>query len=312
MTAHVAAGESRTGLGIAAMIAGIFCMASMDAMAKWLGEGYPVAQVVFFRGLFGLLPVLLLAQWSGGLRLLLPGRPWVHVMRGGLAAAAIFSFFTALQYMPLAEAWAIGFCAPLVVTALSRPLLGEPVGWRRWLAVGVGFLGVLIVVRPGLAAFQPASLLVLVTAVCYGLIMITARKYAATESTPALVFYTTLTPMLLGAAMLPVEWTTPAGLDWVRFVVLGLLGGSAMLLLTQAFRLAPAAVVVPFDYTALIWSTGWGWLIWNDWPDTYDWLGAAVVVGAGLYVMHREARLRRRAAQADALRASEETSTSSG
>lgn len=312
MTAAAVAGANRTGLGIAAMTAGIFCMATMDAMAKWLAESYPVMQVVFFRGLFGLPPVLLLARWSGGLRLLRPGRVWVHVVRGCLSGGAIVCFFTALRSVPLAEAWAISFCAPLIVTALSRPLLGESVGWRRWLAVAVGFLGVLIVVRPGMAAFQPASLLLLVAATCFALVLITARRFAASESTPALVFYTTLIPMLLAAAVLPAQWTAPATLDWPAFMLLGALGGVAMLLLTQAFRLAPASAVAPFHYTALIWSTGWGWVIWGDWPDAFDWLGAAVVVAAGLYVAHREARATRRTAQPKAVRASAGTTGSSG
>lgn len=293
MTATAAPAQERAGLGIAAMTAGIFCMASMDAMAKWLGESYPVAQVLFFRGLFGLPPVLLLAQWSGGLHLLRPNRPGLHAVRAVLAAAATFCFFTALRSMQLAEAWAVGFVVPLLVTALSVPLLGETVGWRRWSAVAVGFMGVLIVLRPGLGTFNPAALLVLVTAVCYALIMLTARRYAASESTPAMVLFTTVGPLALASLFLPTQWTPPEGLDWLRFVVLGLLGGMAMLLLTQAFRLAPAAVVAPFDYTALIWSTAWGWLIWGDWPDAWAWVGAAVIIVAGLYVLHRETRLRR-------------------
>jgi drug/metabolite transporter (DMT)-like permease len=312
MSAPAAAGAQRAGAGIAAMTAGVFCLASMDAMAKWLGESYPVIQVIFFRGLFGLPPVLLLAQWSGGLRLLRPGRVWVHLVRGCLSGGAIFCFFVALQSVPLAEAWAISFCGPLIVTALSRPLLGESVGWRRWLAVAVGFLGVLIVVRPGMAAFQPASLLLLVSTTCFALVLITARRFAASESSPAMVFYTTLIPMLLAAAILPAQWTAPTGPDWLAFVLLGSLGGMAMLLLTQAFRMAPAGAVAPFHYSALIWSTGWGWLIWGDWPDAFDWIGAAVVIGAGLYVAQREARLGRRAAQPEAVRASAGTAGCKG
>lgn len=295
MTSPVLARENRAGVGIATMLCGVFALATMDAMAKWLSESYPIAQVVFFRALFAIPPIMILAHLSGGVRTaVVTRRPWIHVARGILAALAIFAFFTSLRFMPLAEAWAIAFAAPLIVTALSHPLLGEKVGWRRWAAVAVGFLGVLVVVRPGMATFQPAALLALVTAFGYGLILITARKYAPSESTAALVFYTTVIPLAVAAVFMPTHWQTPAPSDWPIFVGMGLLGGVAMLLLTQAFRLAPAAIVAPFDYTALIWSVGWGWLIWRDLPDTYGWTGAALVVLAGLYVVRRETRLARR------------------
>ncbi len=294
MSALTAAQEGRNnGLGILAMVAGIFCMATMDALAKWLGESYSLSQIVFFRALFAIPPVLILAHFSGGLRLLKTQRPMVHIFRGVCTAVAIFSFFASLRVLPLAEAWAIAFAAPLIVTALSMPLLGEPVGWRRWSGVLIGFLGVLIVVRPGMTAFQPAALLALATAVGYALVMITGRKYATTESTAALVFYTTLIPLALAGTVLPMNWQTPVGGDWALFVILGTLGGLAMLLLTQAFRLAQAAVVVPFDYTAMIWSVAWGWLLWRDLPDAMAWAGAALIIVSGLYVAHREAQLRR-------------------
>ena len=192
--------------------------------------------------------------------------------------------------MPLAEVWTIALAAPLLVTALSVPLLREPVGWRRWSAVLVGFAGVVVVVQPGMAAFQPAGLFALLTAGCYALILVTARKYAESESAPALVFWSTVVPAVLAGALLPFQWTAPAAGDLHWFVIVGVLGGGAMLFLTQAFRLAPAAVVAPFDYTAVIWSVAWGWLIWADVPRPTTWAGGALIVGAGLYVMHREAR----------------------
>lgn len=294
MTVSTANQESRNNtLGILAMVAGIFCMSTMDALAKWLGESYSLSQIVFFRTLFAIPPVLVLAHFSGGLRLLKTRRPLVHLFRGICAGVAAFAFFASLRVLPLAEAWAIAFAAPLIVTALSGPMLGEPVGWRRWSGVLLGFLGVLIVVRPGMEAFQPAALLALATAVGYALVMITGRKYANTESTTALVFYTTLVPLALSASVLPLHWQTPEGGDWALFIILGTLGGMAMLLLTQAFRLAQAAVVVPFDYTAMIWSVGWGWLLWRELPDTVAWIGSGLIVLSGLYVVQRESQLRR-------------------
>lgn len=282
--------------GIVAMVAGIFCLATMDALAKYLGETYPIVQIVFFRSLF-VLPMAVVMAWlsAGGLASLKTRRPWVHLVRGVLTTAAIVTFFTALRFLPLAEVWTIAFASPLLVTALSVPVLGEPVGWRRWSAVLVGFAGVLIVVQPGMSAFQPAALIALLAAVCYALILITARKYAESESTPSLVFWSGLVPVVVSGAVLPFHWTMPATGELHWFLVIGVLGGFAMLLLTQAFRLAPAAVVAPFDYTAMIWSVGWGWLIWQDVPRPTTWIGGAVIIVAGLYIMHRETRLARAA-----------------
>lgn len=280
----------RIALGIAYMVAGIFCLATMDSLAKWLGERYPIQQVAFFRGFFALIPVAVLVAMSGGLRSLRSHRPGLHLLRGLLATLSLFCFITALRFLPLAEATAISFATPLFVTALSVPLLRERVGPRRWAAVLVGFLGVLVMVRPGVAAFQPASLLVLGTAFGYGLVMLTARRFAASETTAAMVFYVTLVPLIAAALLLPFGWRTPEPAHLPQFVAIGLLGGMAMLFLTLAFRHAPAAVCAPFDYTALVWAAVIGWMVWRDFPEPVVWLGAAIVVASGLYIIHRETR----------------------
>jgi drug/metabolite transporter (DMT)-like permease len=279
--------------GIATMVAGVFCLATMDALAKFLGEGYPVVQLVFLRSAIAL-PLLLAIAWvcEGGFAGLRTRRPWVHVARSGLVALAIFSFYTALTYLPLAEVTAIAFAAPLIMTALSHPLLGERVGWRRWSAVLVGFAGVLIVVKPGTAAFQPAALIALAAALFYALMLMTARKFAASESALSLVVWSTAGAGLIAGALTPFAWTPVAAGDAGWFLALGGLGAVTMLLLTRAFHLAPAAVVAPFDYTALIWALAYGWLIWGEVPAATTWAGAAVIAGAGLYVTHRESRRR--------------------
>ena len=287
--------------GIATMVAGVFCLASMDALAKFLGADYPVVQLVFLRSAIAL-PLLLAIAWfsPGGLRALRTRRPWAHAARAAIAAMAVFTFYTALTHLPLAEVTAIAFAAPLMMTALSRPLLGEQVGWRRWSAVLAGFAGVLIVVEPGTAAFQPAALIALAAAFFYALMLMTARKFAASESAISLVVWSTAgSAAIAGALMMPVEWT-PVG--WVSvpardapwFLALGGLGAVTMLLLTRAFHLAPAAVIAPFDYTALIWALAYGWLIWGEIPAATTWAGAAVIAGAGLYVTHRESRRKAR------------------
>ena len=295
MSARPSAPEAAGGnlAGIATMVAGVFCLATMDALAKFLGEGYPVLQLVFLRSLIAL-PLLLAIAWfsEAGFAGLRTRRPWVHVARAVLVALAIFTFYTALTYLPLAEVTAIAFAAPLIMTALSRPLLGEHVGWRRWSAVLVGFLGVLIVVKPGTAAFQPAALIALAAALLYALMLMTARKFAASESAISLVFWSTAGAGAIAGALMPFTWTPVAIADAGWFLALGCLGAVTMLLLTRAFHLAPAAVVAPFDYTALIWALAYGWLIWGEVPGPTTWAGAAVIAGAGLYVTHRESRRR--------------------
>lgn len=287
--------SNRPGLGIASVCLGILCLASMDAVAKWLGESYPIVQIVFFRTLFALPPVLLLAWLSGGFHLLRPVRLPVHLLRGALGGGAIVFFFSALRYMPLATVWTIAFAAPLIVTALSRPLLGEPVGPRRWAAVLVGFAGVLVVIQPGTATFEWAMLLALGGTLSYALLLMTARKFSGSETAPAMVLFNMLVPLAVASLITPAVWTPPVGWAWAGFVAAGLLGGSAMIFLTLGYRLAPAAVVAPFDYTALIWSVALGWWIWGDWPTPATWAGATLIVAAGLYVAYRETRGARRA-----------------
>lgn len=290
--------SERVGLGIASVVAAIFFFSMMDGIAKWLGQSHAAIQIAFFRNLFGLLPVALIVWQGGGLASLRTRRPWVHVLRAALIWLALVTFFAAISLMPLAEAVAVAFAAPLFVTALSWPVAGEPVGPRRWAAVLVGFTGVLIIVRPGAAAFQPEALLVLLSALCFALAMLVTRRMVRSETNAAILFYTTIGGLVANGLLLPLFWSAPSAGDFGFFVVLGLLGGVGSYLMVQAYRHAPAAVVSPFDYSALIWSTLIGWLIWRDVPDPPVWLGAAVVVASGLYIIHREAVRPRRLAVA--------------
>lgn len=291
MTAQSAV-QDRIGLGIAAMIAGMATMASMDAMAKWLGEGYPIGQVVFFRNAFGILPILVIVWQLGGFAVPSTRRWRLHLLRGLLAITAQLSFFTGLRYLGLAEATAIAFAAPLMVTALSVPLLGEKVGPRRWAAVAVGFAGVLIMVRPGPESFQAAALLILLAAFSYAMIMLTTRMLARSDSNAAILLFGSSTSLALSVLLLPFAWKTPDLADFAVFAALGLTGGTGMFFITQAYRHAPAAVVAPFEYVALVVAAILGFLVWREIPDLYVWLGAAVVIGAGIYIFYRETELK--------------------
>ena len=278
----------RPALGIVLMLIGIAGFAVMDAIIKWLTADYPVPQVVALRSWFGLPLLCIFALHQGGLKTLKTRRPMVHVGRYLLVLALSFSFFWALSQMKLVDAIAITFAAPIFITALSVPLLKEPVGLHRWFAIGIGFCGVLIMLRPGMGVFQWAALVVLGSAVVYALLMITTRAFKSTESTAALMLYPQLGMSLTGIAFAPYFWVTPSPGDLGLFALAGLFGSVGVMCLTHAFRLGPAAVISPFEYSALIWATLLGFLLWDELPDKYTLVGAGIVILSGLYIVYRE------------------------
>jgi drug/metabolite transporter (DMT)-like permease len=272
------------------MLVGIAAFAVMDATIKWLTAGYPVPQVVALRSWFGLPLLFLLAMREGGLAALKTQRPLVHVGRYGLVMLLSLSFFWALSAMKLVDAITIAFAAPIIITALSVPLLHEAVGIRRWLAIGVGFCGVLIMLRPGTGVFQWAAIAALGSALVYALLMVTTRVFKSTESTAALMLYPQLGMSLSGILMVNFFWVTPTPLDLALFAFAGFFGSIGVMCLTHAFRLAPVAAIAPFEYTALLWATLLGFLVWGELPDTVTLAGASIVIVSGLYIIYRETR----------------------
>ena len=280
------------------MVAAVFLFAIVDATAKWLGQSYAPVQIVFFQHFFGLIPVAVLVWRSGGFAALRTRRPFAHALRGGLLFASMLLFFTALRGLPLAEAIAISFTLPLYITALSGPLLGEAVGVRRWTAVIIGFVGALIMVRPGTEAFRPEAILVLTSAFIAALAMLLTRRLTRTETDVALVTHTTVIVSLASLPFAGLAWQAPSSGDLALFVLVGIAGGSGAYLLVVAFRNAPAAVVAPFDYSALIWASVFGWILWREAPEPAVWIGAVIVATAGVYITRREMALGRRARKA--------------
>ena len=287
------AGAATAPRGIVCMLLGVILLCLNDALIKSLTLGYPVGELLFVRGLFICPWILVLAQRAGGLRALrvtnVKGQAW----RGLCVIAGSFLFVTGLRYLPLADAVAIAFTGPLFVTAMAPYALGEKVGWRRRGAVLAGFLGVLIMARPGGEALQWAVLLPLGAALCGGVRDLITRRIARSETTVAMLSVTTGVVMLAGLATAPFGWAPLRGPDLWVFAASGVVVAGAHYLMIEAFRHAEAALVAPFKYTTMIWAVLFGYLFFGDLPDAWTLAGAAVVVLAGLYILHRETRGRR-------------------
>jgi drug/metabolite transporter (DMT)-like permease len=276
------------GTALAFLMVGVVAGLALDLCAKWLLADHSLEQFVFLRSLFGILFFFLAARWYGGFTSLKTQRPGWHLLRSLLATGAMFGFFYGLKRMPLVNALTVAFMAPLIVTALSVPFLGEDVGWRRWLAVIGGFVGVVIVLRPGEGMFTPAAIAVIVAAFCWAGLALTARKLATTESSFALSLYTVVGPFIVSIFMLPQNYTQPSNLGWVLFVVAGLCSAIAWVGIVGGYRRAPPVVLAPFEYTALIGAAIAGYLIWDEVPDAWVITGGLIIIASGIYIVYRE------------------------
>jgi len=281
--------QDSTGTAIAYLLFGVLAGLGLDLCAKSLLATYSLEQFVFIRSLAGLSIFILFARQFGGLRNLFTSKwPW-HLLRTLLATGAMFGFFFGLSRMPLVDTLTLGFTAPLMVTALSVPMLGEHVGWRRWVAVTVGFAGVMIILRPGAGEFSFAAIAVLFAALCYALLAITARRLAMTESSYSLSVYVIAGPMLVSATMLGHgQWQQPDIGGWFLFLLAGGCSVMAWIGIIGAYRRASPAMLAPFEYTALIGGAVAGYLIWDEVPDRWVALGATVIIASGLFVVYRE------------------------
>jgi drug/metabolite transporter (DMT)-like permease len=282
---------STAGLAIALMLLAVGLFSIMDALVKWMGESYPTTQLIFFRSLFAFIPLGFLILRQGVGKALRVRNTTGHLLRSLVGLVALFTFFYAFSHMPLADAVAISFAAPVFVTALSVPLLGEKVGPRRWAAVLVGFIGVLVMVEPGPGVFQSVALVPLVGTVFYALAIIFVRKLARTETNTSIVFYFTLSCTLVSAAFMPFYWVTPSLTDLGWLIAIGLVGGVAQITVTLAFRYADVALIMPFEYSAMLWVALLGYVFWGEVPGLNIWVGVSIVMASGLYILFREANL---------------------
>ena len=282
-------------LGIGLRIAGATCFAFMAAMIKLGYEaGVRTVELVFYRFAFGLPPLLLWIAWNRDFGAWRTARPFAHLSRAALGLTTMVLAFSALGYLPLAEATTISFAAPLFAVALSALLLGEAVGRHRWSAVAMGLVGVGIVMQPGGGSLPPVGLAIAIgAALGVACVNIAIRQIGRTESPQTSVLWFTGTAAMVVGTVMPFYGQAHDARTWAVLVALGTFGGMGQLFLTASLRFAPVPVIAPFDYTQLIWAVLLGWLIWQTPVPVSTWAGAAVIVASGLYTVYREHRLGR-------------------
>jgi len=271
------------------MLAAVLLFCLMDAGLKTLSAHYPAFQVSAIRGAASLPLVLVWALWTDGVANLFRVRWSLHLMRGVLGIMMMAGFVYSLRTLPLSTAYSIFFVAPLMITALSVPFLGEKVGPSRWVAIGVGLIGVLVVMRPtGEGVLSVAGLAVLLAALAYAISAITVRLLAKTDSVQAMMVWL-LALMALGAGVLAApDWVPVRGEDAWLIALLGVAGALGQYAITIAFKWGEASLIAPLEYTALIWGVGLDLALWGVLPDGMTWVGAAIIVASGLYLLRRE------------------------
>ena len=278
------------GLGIVLRVLAMALMAVLAAIVKACAErGVPVLEIIFFRNAFAFIPVMLYIWRTSGFGVLRTRRPGAHLTRSAVGLTGMICGFTAVSLLPLTQSTAISFSAPLFMVALSALILKEPVSLHRGLAVAVGFVGVLIMVHPDPRQFASVGVLFAIAAAAGSAgAMIAIREISRTEPGPTIVFYFTLAGAMVGLASLPFGWVMPSPGVLGLLVAAGLIGGTGQLLLTEAIRRAPVAVVAPFDYTQLVWAGLIGFLVWGETPAMLTLIGAMVVAASSTYILWRE------------------------
>jgi drug/metabolite transporter (DMT)-like permease len=275
------------------MCGAVALFACLDAMAKYLGGHLGTLQVVAMRFVIAFFLALLISNPFSRPGLLVTARPGLQIARGCMLISTTICNFFSFRYLQLDEALAILFSTPFLVAALAGPILGEWVGWRRWTAIVVGFLGVLVVIRPGLGGMQWPALWSVAAAIFYAAYAIATRLVMRRDSGETTLFYGNLVGFLAAAPVLPFVWSAPPSwLDLVLLLAVGALGSAGHYLLILAHHRAPASVLSPFIYTQLVWATTLGYLIFANVPSRWTLLGATIVVGSGLYLLYREQKVR--------------------
>ena len=298
---------SDTVRGVAFLCAGLFVFSFQDIIIKLLSTSFPVHQIVFVRGLVAAPLIFLYVHYDSGFQALSTKRPVLHAVRALTMFGSYMSFYLALAAVPLTTAVALFFTAPLMITALSIPMLGEQVGWRRWLGVIVGFAGVLVILRPGVSDIEPAAFLAIVSAATYALAQLIGRRLGTTESASVMSFYMAIMFIYLGGILglglgsgefsdgsnpaldfLFRGWAVPTWLEFAMIFTIGIISAMGFVLLTQAYRVGEANKVAPFEYTVMIWAMILSFVFFGSVPDLFTVLGAGLIAASGIYILHRE------------------------
>lgn len=272
--------------GIALIMSAVFMFSAMDTLAKYMLQSYPMSALMWARYLVHVVVMMLLLWPRMGLRLLRTGHPWLQLLRGVLLVGSTMFFYFALRYMPLAEAAAISFIGPVLTALLSGPMLGDKVSGRQWLAVTLGFAGVIIIMRPGGGVLSLAAIFPLATAVLFSVYQIVTRKLSGREHPYTTLFYTAIVGAAITSFAAPLHWIEPSPLQAVLMLCIGLLGGFGHLLLIRAMEHASPSTLAPYIYSQLLWSTLLAYLVFGDFPDKVTLIGMLVIVAAGLLAVN--------------------------
>ena len=276
-------------IGVALMLGAMAVLPGIDVIAKLLGQqGMPILQVVWARLALGALMTLPFALRIAGPKALWPDRPWYHTLRAAFLVAATFFFFLSLKWLPIADALAIFFVQPLIVTVLSAFVLRETVGPRRWIAVAVGFIGTLIIIRPGIAELNPGSWLAFGAGVTLAFYFVMTRAISGRAHAMVTMFQTSLLGGLILSAGIWWVWVWPGPTQWAMLAALAFIGTAGHLLIVRAYDHAEASLLAHLAYTEMITSVALGWLFFSDFPDAYTFLGVAILISCAIYISMRE------------------------
>jgi drug/metabolite transporter (DMT)-like permease len=284
-------------LGIVLMCVALFMFAVNDVMGKWLVATYPAAQVLWIRSAAALMVLVPLMVREGRERLLFPARPGLHAARVAFGMLDTYLFYVAVSYLPLVDVMTYYLAAPIFVAALATAVLGERLTPARWAVILVGFIGVLVVLRPSAATLTGPAMIALAGSLGFSGLIVTTRMLKDASQTQ-LVVWQMVGPLLLGLLLLPLGFVTPTAVDLSLLMLLGVVAMAAHVLVARSLIVAPASVVSPWQYSLLLWAVVFGWFVFGDWPDRWTFAGSVIIIGAGLALARLDAGERRAASSA--------------
>ena len=278
--------------GVLFAVAAFGCFASGDAIVKFVSADLSLAQIVFVSCIGAMVPVVFMVMRQGGPRSLKPNNRPLVALRMALLGVEVFFAYFAFSRLPLANAYTLILTTPLFITALAGPMLGEFPGWRRWMAVIVGFSGVLVVLRPGMTELDPGYLGAVASAFGFAVAVVLTRRLGNSETGACLVFTAFLGRIVLSGLLLPFFWQPMTWTGFVMILAVGICSGVGHIFVWLAMRSAPASIISPFQFSQIVWGTMYGILVFGDFPDRYVMAGSAIVIGSGLYVFFREQQVK--------------------